>query len=236
MSDRTAYPQLMPRLLPHDIHDLVATQVRVANYLARPLPLPSGSDRVYTDNAELWAAVLSEQLRAQVTVRLENFLLFEWLPRSPGLFYTHEANDARASARSNLIQEPRGGRPSPSGSAGQGDDHRRVGPSGASRLDPATRPAGRVRRPRNPAGAAGRRLRGRYALAGLTSQPGRVAMLRLARRHDLQPCSVSRGRRSLGAASIRPTRFRCTATAAIAFPAFPVQATRPSGTALCSPD
>jgi hypothetical protein len=88
------------------IADVVEPQVRTANYLLPPLELAVLPDRVYQDNATLWYDIIRERLRASVTVTLEGFLLFEWLPRAPGLFYTDEARWGREEAMHSILRAP----------------------------------------------------------------------------------------------------------------------------------
>lgn len=72
------------------------------NYLMPPTPMPRANDRVFRSNADLWRAVLEEDLRAHAVIRLEGFRLFEWFPRAPGLFHTDDAEWARHEALSYL--------------------------------------------------------------------------------------------------------------------------------------
>jgi hypothetical protein len=78
-----------------------------ANYLLSHEKLPSIPDRIYADNERLWYDILSGQLDANVILTLENFLLSEWFPRSPGLYHTDEAKGARRMARAFLVSSPR---------------------------------------------------------------------------------------------------------------------------------
>ena len=61
------------------------------------------SDRTFHSNNELWEAVIREQIRATPTpIHLESFFLFEWFPRSPGLYYTPEGSRARLEAQERI--------------------------------------------------------------------------------------------------------------------------------------
>ncbi len=64
---------------------------------------PSMERRRFHSNNELWEAVIREQIRATPTaIHLESFFLFEWFPRSPGLYYTPEGNRARREAQEHV--------------------------------------------------------------------------------------------------------------------------------------
>jgi hypothetical protein len=88
----------MTDLPPWDIAHVVDTQVGTANYLQPALFLPPAEDREYRDNRSLWQAVLTERLRCNVTLKLGGFWLFEWFPRSPGLFHTTQGTFSREYA------------------------------------------------------------------------------------------------------------------------------------------
>ncbi len=88
-------------LYDEDVRGLVNAHVNTANYVLPPVrqsrALP---DRTFGSNESLWQALLppQESLRANVTARLDNFFLFEWFPRSPGLFHTTDGRQAREMA------------------------------------------------------------------------------------------------------------------------------------------
>ena len=88
-------------LYQEDVKGLINTQVAAANYVVSPLPqgraLP---DEAYASNEDVWKAVLppSPRLHANLTLTLSEFFLFEWFPRSPGLFHTAEGAQARRDA------------------------------------------------------------------------------------------------------------------------------------------
>jgi len=69
-----------------------------------PLPQPPevGDRRFFTNN-ELWEALLLDRLRAPMHIVLDSFFIFEWLPRSPGLFHTSRAVEARRAAALNVM-------------------------------------------------------------------------------------------------------------------------------------
>ena len=67
-----------------------------------------GSDLVYADNGSFWQDALAWRHRPGLSVDLEGFHLTEWLPLSPGRYFTPEACKAREDARdwySDLLAE-----------------------------------------------------------------------------------------------------------------------------------
>ncbi len=63
-------------------------------------------DRSYDSNDALWREVLGERVRATRVVHLEDFVLSEWFPLSPGLFHTPEAAWSREDAQHHLLTGP----------------------------------------------------------------------------------------------------------------------------------
>ena len=111
MIDQIEAPRLFKGLAPEDIAFIISTQLNLANYLHPPEELPPQLDKSYEDNQTLWADVLAKRLRARLTMQLTNFLLCDWFPRSPGLFYTEKAHHARQEAlyfRENMPLESAG--------------------------------------------------------------------------------------------------------------------------------
>jgi hypothetical protein len=89
----------------NDIAHAVEAQLAPANLTLRPVPAAITSDvpeeHFYT-NETFWGKVLTERIRANTTVVLHNFFLFEWFPRSPGLFHTDDGRECREVAQSRL--------------------------------------------------------------------------------------------------------------------------------------
>ena len=88
-------------LYDEDIKSFVNTHVGTANYLLPAAQLTrSHPDVIFATNEEIWNAILPplELLHANVNARLDSFYLFEWFPRSPGLFHTLEGKQARQVA------------------------------------------------------------------------------------------------------------------------------------------
>lgn len=74
------------------------------DYLLAPgkllnLNLPEAS---FNSNEEAWQAILSGWVTEGREVVLNQFQVSDWFPRAPGLFYTHEAMDARHEAFSYI--------------------------------------------------------------------------------------------------------------------------------------
>ena len=82
-----------------DLLPLIASQLAVADLTVRPASPPPAPDRAYRTSESLWAEMLAGGLWASAVVRLEDFLLSEWLPLRPGLFHTAEASIHREYAQ-----------------------------------------------------------------------------------------------------------------------------------------
>jgi hypothetical protein len=111
-------PLLFPVQTP-EIVNALRTHISLVNYLARPVALLPQPDRRYADNRAIWNAILNERLRASITVVLEDFYLFEWFPRSPGLFYTPDAEQSRRYAHEFEIPYPGSPQSRGAGAAGR---------------------------------------------------------------------------------------------------------------------
>ncbi len=106
MIDQIEAPQLVKGLAPEDIAFIISSQLNLANYLHPAEELPVQPDKTYADNQSLWADALAKRLRARLTLQLTDFLLCDWFPRSPGLFYTDKAHHARQEAQHFREFEP----------------------------------------------------------------------------------------------------------------------------------
>jgi hypothetical protein len=82
----------------YQIRDIGLAQVRNRAYLTKPISLKKRRDREYSDNSAFWHDLLKEEIRATFVVCLSDFQLFEWFPRSPGLYHTPDAARARQEA------------------------------------------------------------------------------------------------------------------------------------------
>ncbi len=98
-------PILLP-LFREQVLDELRTQLAIGNYLSVLEEFEPQPDHAFASNKILWDAVLSEQLRPSTTIKLENFLLFEWFPRSPGLYYTDRAEWSRQDALNYTLELP----------------------------------------------------------------------------------------------------------------------------------
>jgi hypothetical protein len=61
-------------------------------------------DRTFYSNESIWRDILDEKLiRTDINITLDSFFLFQWFPRTPGLFHTSAGRKAREEARSHII-------------------------------------------------------------------------------------------------------------------------------------
>ena len=82
--------------------------VSTSAYLITPPPISptGGTDHIYTyhENIALWNdAIRSKKFYPGCRIKLEDFFLFEWFPRSPGLYFTPEGKQAREEAQHRII-------------------------------------------------------------------------------------------------------------------------------------
>src|SRR5882762_1555308 len=100
-------PKHLAQLASHQFEAVLSDHIRTANYLmpARSLQIPPPAVppvRDFTSNNGIWEAILLEKARYEMKVILESFFLFEWFPRSPGLFHAHFGKGARREARQHV--------------------------------------------------------------------------------------------------------------------------------------
>ena len=50
-----------------------------------------GDIQYYQNNEMIWYDILGGKVTAGFEICLEKFLILDWFPRAPGLYYTHEA-------------------------------------------------------------------------------------------------------------------------------------------------
>lgn len=93
--------QLWQELSGEDFENAIEAQLGPANLSRPPLSTAhSGKDPArFGSNESFWKKILDEEIRANAPVILEDFFLFEWFPRSPGLFHTKRGHDARVDAQ-----------------------------------------------------------------------------------------------------------------------------------------
>ncbi len=83
----------------HDCAKFLAEQIAVGEVKADFDRTPAQSkDRAFQTNTDFWSEVIAEKIRANTVVELRDFVLTEWIPRSPGTFHTDRARDARREA------------------------------------------------------------------------------------------------------------------------------------------
>lgn len=59
-------------------------------------------DKIFNSNTEFWTNSIQNKLYAGQIIKLNNFNILEWIPASPGLFYTpHAESQRRAALRSH---------------------------------------------------------------------------------------------------------------------------------------
>jgi hypothetical protein len=82
-----------------DIGGTLADALQAVLYRNVTPTAPSrGPDRFYGTNASFWREALAGRQYPTQLVVLEDFVLMEWLPFSPGRYYTHEAEYERREA------------------------------------------------------------------------------------------------------------------------------------------
>ena len=98
---------VVARLNDRDMQEAILQYLMNANLKARPLPSTQEADVAVSSNQEFWDLVKAKQRRIGLKwIKLDGFSLLDWFPRSPGLYYTDFARDARYEARNYLrVQE-----------------------------------------------------------------------------------------------------------------------------------
>ncbi|KPJ49487.1 MAG: hypothetical protein AMJ38_03260, partial [Dehalococcoidia bacterium DG_22] len=74
------------------------------DYLLRPQDAARSrvAPRPYKQNESLWKDVMEQRVTAGIEICLERFLILDWFPRAPGLYYTPDAKWAREEAYQHL--------------------------------------------------------------------------------------------------------------------------------------
>ena len=87
---------------------VLETHTSTAAYLIAP---PSGSPptrpniQVFHHNNSVWEEmIITKRLHHGSLIELNSFFLFEWFPRSPGLYWTRDGKRARDEARYRIIK------------------------------------------------------------------------------------------------------------------------------------
>lgn len=90
--------QVWKELSGDDFEHAIEAQLAPANLILSPAVTAASAraaDNHCDTNESFWGKVLNEEIRANTTVLLRDFRLFEWFPRSPGLFHTKRGKIAR---------------------------------------------------------------------------------------------------------------------------------------------
>jgi hypothetical protein len=100
-------PRQFTSLQGDHLQGFIANHLSTANYAVRPVDtdkkVQAAKDRPFETNSSIWKAILSDRLRrTDIEVVLDGFFIFEWLPRSPGLFITPQGTRARAEAHMSI--------------------------------------------------------------------------------------------------------------------------------------
>ncbi len=100
----TAKRQLEP--LTYTFRPVLASHASTSAYLVPPDEADLAErPQTFHSNNTLWEYLLrAKQLHHGSRIELEDFFVFEWFPRSPGLYWTPEARSARSKAKSRIIK------------------------------------------------------------------------------------------------------------------------------------
>jgi len=85
-----------------DPNEILISHNLIRSFYLVPEQLKPGTDRKYEDNESFWLDAASEKLIADRVVTLDNFHVFEWIPRNPGLYHTPQARDLRRYAEHEI--------------------------------------------------------------------------------------------------------------------------------------
>ena len=83
---------------------ILSAHLGTTDYLLGSVPIHSAhtAQRRYTRNHDVWSDIIGQQISAGTEITLERFQVMDWFPRSPGLFYTPNAEWARNEAFQHL--------------------------------------------------------------------------------------------------------------------------------------
>lgn len=93
---------VQPNVSSWSSEEFLACHLQSANLLQRPSSREADGEREYGSNVEFWRDVIDGSISALRWVRLANFQISGWFPRSPGLFHTQFAAQRRVVADSHL--------------------------------------------------------------------------------------------------------------------------------------
>lgn len=101
--DAEDQPRVLESLEWGDVAGEIEGALTAANLVLPPVPVEAPSDKQFESNESFWRAIFNQQIRSDTTVTLQDFFLFEWFPRSPGLFHTERARHCRELAQDHLF-------------------------------------------------------------------------------------------------------------------------------------
>ena len=104
LTNTVEYPNKAILGLTYTYKPIIEYHISTANYHLAPTPATIQSkDYSSGSNEEIWWAIINETITHGMQIILNGFTLFEWFPRSPGLFHTEEGKRARNEVRYNNI-------------------------------------------------------------------------------------------------------------------------------------
>jgi len=83
---------LIPPLNQLEAEPFIETHLQTSGYALPPDQQTEVGTvkREFHTNDTLWESILYNQVPAGTVVALNSFFIFEWLPRAPGLYFTHD--------------------------------------------------------------------------------------------------------------------------------------------------
>src|SRR5262245_4099118 len=95
---------LVPQLSAQEWQSFLEQHIATAGYRLKSDDDASVTepDQHYHANDSLWEAIIYSSVPPLARVRLNSFFLFEWLPRAPGLYFTHDGYMARQEAKAQI--------------------------------------------------------------------------------------------------------------------------------------
>jgi hypothetical protein len=93
-------------LRPNSILLFIIQYLQARGWLRNDYDSASGKEEpIYKSEEQFWHNVIeNQQIYETRRVSLEEFLLLEWIPLSPGQYHTRSARDARAEAQKHIIE------------------------------------------------------------------------------------------------------------------------------------
>ncbi|HEU4973721.1 MAG TPA: hypothetical protein VFT50_01425 [Baekduia sp.] len=91
------------RMRERNVQQALAAQLDAGDTQISVAPPSAGNRRRYDSDSAFWADVLGRRIRSGTPVSLDGFWLSEWVPLSPGLFHTPDAEDHRQMAKARNL-------------------------------------------------------------------------------------------------------------------------------------